>query len=93
MSKFANKQFWFDTFDRVVASFAQGFIAASGLDGIGLLDLNWIDSLSLSGSYALLSLLTSVAFRGNGGSSDDTPKHSATEPTSEGQTWGGAKLQ
>jgi hypothetical protein len=65
MSKYANKQFWIDTADRVIASFAQGLIATAGLDGVGVLDVDWMQTLSLAGSYAALSLLTSVAFRGN----------------------------
>lgn len=65
MSKYADKKFWTDTVDRVVASFAQGLIASAGLDGLGILDVDWGGVLSLAGSYALLSLLTSVAFRGS----------------------------
>jgi hypothetical protein len=75
-SKFASGQFWIDTFDRVVASFAQGILATAGLDSIGILDIEWQGVLSLAGSYALLSLLTSIAFRGNG-SSDVQGKHEA----------------
>lgn len=65
MSKYASKDFWVDAFDRVVASFAQGLIATAGLDGVGVLDVDWTQTLSLAGSYAALSLLTSIAFRGN----------------------------
>lgn len=65
MSKFADRKFWTDTFDRVVASFAQGILATAGLDGIGVLDIEWTQVLSLAGSYALLSFLTSVSFRGS----------------------------
>lgn len=67
MSKFASKQFWVDTLDRVVASFAQGVLATAGLDSVGVLTVEWQQVVSLAGSYALLSLLTSVAFRGNSG--------------------------
>lgn len=68
MSKFADKTFWIDAFDRAVASFAQGVIGTALLDSTGLLDVDWVQVASLAGSYALLSVLTSVAFRG--GSSD-----------------------
>lgn len=71
MSKYMDEAFWTDAFDRVVASFAQGLIATAGLDGIGVLDIDWTQSLSMAGSYALLSLLTSIAFRG--GASKDEP--------------------
>lgn len=66
MSKYANKAFWVDTFDRALASFAQGLIATAGLDGAGILEVDWMQTLSLAGSYAALSLLGSVAFRGSG---------------------------
>lgn len=66
MSKYGNRAFWVDTFDRAVASFAQGIIGAAGLDGVGVLDVDWTQTLSLAGSMALLAVLTSVAFRGNG---------------------------
>ena len=79
MSKYADKQFWTDAVDRVVASFAQGLIGTAGLDGIGVLDVDWTQSLSLAASYALLSLLTSVAFRGSSSkSTNDSPSESTT---------------
>jgi hypothetical protein len=65
MSKFASKQFWVDALDRTLASFAQGLIGSAALDTTGLLNVEWQGVLSLAGSYALLSLLTSVAFRGD----------------------------
>lgn len=64
MSKFADKKFWVDTFDRVVTSFAQGLIGVLGLDTVGILDVDWGQGLSIATSYAVLSLLTSISFRG-----------------------------
>ena len=69
-SKFASKDFWVDTADRGVASFAQGMIGSAGLDSTGLLDIGWSGAFSLAGAYALLSVLTSVAVRGGGAQSD-----------------------
>lgn len=66
MSKYADKKFWTDALDRAIASFAQGVIATAGLDGVGVLDVDWTQVLSVAGSFALLSVLTSVAFRGSG---------------------------
>lgn len=65
MSKYADKQFWIDAADRAIASFAQGAIGALGLDSVGLLEVDWAGGVSIAGAMALLSLLTSVAFRGN----------------------------
>lgn len=66
MSKYANKQFWIDTFDRAIATFAQSLAGALGIDQTGILDLDWTQSLSLAGAITLASILTSVAFRGRG---------------------------
>lgn len=63
-SKFASKTFWVDTTDRAIASFAQGILGSAGLDTTGIVDVGWAGVLSLAGSYALLSVLTAVAFRG-----------------------------
>ncbi len=63
-SKFASKAFWVDTADRAIASFAQGILGSAGLDTTGIVDVGWAGVLSLAGSYALLSVLTAVAFRG-----------------------------
>lgn len=67
MSKFANKKFWTDAFDRCLSSFAQGILASSALDQIGVLNIDWVQVLSLGGGYALFSLLTSIGFRGSEG--------------------------
>ena len=64
MSKFADKAFWVDAVDRTVASFAQAVVAGGVLQSAGLLGIDWADTLSLAGGYALTSLLTSIAFRG-----------------------------
>lgn len=73
MSKYANKQFWIDTLDRGVATFAQSLAGALGIDQTGILDLDWTQGLSLAGAITLASVLTSIAFRGRG---DDTKSYS-----------------
>lgn len=65
MSKFADKRFWIDTGDRTLSSFAQGILGSAALETVGVIDVDWVQVLSLGASYALLSLLTSVAFRGH----------------------------
>lgn len=67
MSKYASKSFWVDAFDRAVSTFAQAAVAALTADAIpGLLDMDLGAVLSVSGLAALVSVLTSVAFRGQG---------------------------
>lgn len=69
-SKFASKDFWVDAFDRALASFAQAMVTTGVFESTGILGLEWSGILSLSGGYALASLLTSIAFRGNDGGID-----------------------
>ena len=71
MSKFADRQFWVDTADRAVASFAQALVTTGVFESVGLLGVDWTGVLSLSGGYALASVLTSIAFRG-GANRDNT---------------------
>lgn len=73
MSKYASRQFWVDAADRAVATFAQAAVATLTADAIpGLLNMDLTQVLSVSGLAAVVSILTSVAFRGQ-----DKP----TEPT------------
>lgn len=65
MSKYADKQFWVDLFDRAVATGAQSLAGVLAVDKIGLLDVDWAGSLSVAGAITLASILTSIAFRGN----------------------------
>ena len=72
-SKFASATFWTDTIDRAVASFAQALVVAGTFEQVGILGADWKGVLSLSGGYALASVLSSVAWRG--GASNDKPAH------------------
>ena len=64
MSKYADKQFWYDTIDRAVATFAQAAVATLTAGVTGLLDIDPAQVASVAGLAALVSVLTSVAFRG-----------------------------
>lgn len=64
MSKYANAQFWIDTFDRAVSTIAQAAVAILTANVTGLLDVDWVQMLSVSGLAGAVSVLTSVAFRG-----------------------------
>lgn len=65
MSKYANKQFWIDLFDRAVATFAQAAVGALTADATGILDINFAEVASVAGLAAAVSILTTIAFRGN----------------------------
>lgn len=68
MSKYASTQFWVDTVDRAVATVAQTAVATLTAGVTGLLDVDWIAVASVAGLAGVVSVLTSVAFRGNDGS-------------------------
>lgn len=53
--------FWSDLSERVIASFGGGFLAALGVDQVGLLDISWQATLSFAGGTALVSLLKGIA--------------------------------
>lgn len=72
MSKYANKAFWVDTFDRAVSTVAQAAVAVLTANVTGLLDVDWVQIASVSGLAGAVSVLTSVAFRGR----DDAPVES-----------------
>lgn len=83
MSKYANKQFWVDTFDRAVSTFAQSLVGVLGVDVIGILDVDWVQTLSVAGLAAATSVLLSISYRGKG-EEDDSPE--PVEPEYEGET-------
>lgn len=70
MSKYASKTFWIDTFDRAVATVAQALVGVLTADVTGLLQVDWVQALSVAGLAGAVAVLTSVAFRGR---SDDEP--------------------
>jgi hypothetical protein len=72
MSKYADKQFWIDTFDRAVATVAQAGVATLTANVTGILDVDWTQILSVAGLAGAVSVLTSIAFRGN--KSPDAPE-------------------
>lgn len=56
-----NKKFWLDTLERAIKTFAQGLVALFTADKIvGILNINWSESLSVAGMMAFISVLTSI---------------------------------
>lgn len=54
------KTFWKDTAERAVKTFAQSFGAVLIASGTGLLDVDWINALSVAGLATVISVATSV---------------------------------
>lgn len=63
-SKYASKQFWIDTADRAVATFAQAAVGTLTAGVTGILEIDPIQLASVAGLAGAVSVLTSVAFRG-----------------------------
>ncbi|MEU9793841.1 holin [Streptomyces sparsogenes] len=53
--------FWRATFERTLRTFAQAELALLSGDGLGILDVDWGQALSVGGLAAVLALLTAVA--------------------------------
>ncbi|WP_198539268.1 holin [Streptomyces graminilatus] len=58
------RAFWKATAERMVRTFAQAEVALLSGEGLGLLDVDWPATLSISGMAAVLALLTAVATSG-----------------------------
>lgn len=81
MSKFKDKQFWVDAGDRAITSLAQGLLGSGLLEQSGIINLDFKQILSLSVSYAVISVLTSISFRGRG---EDVPPVGQAIPAATG---------
>lgn len=53
--------FWKDTAERAIKTFAQALVAGLSAGVIGILDIPWVDVLSVAALVTLLSVLTSIA--------------------------------
>ena len=69
-SKYADKAFWIDTFDRAVSTVAQAGVATLTAGVTGILDVDWVQIASVAGLAGAVSVLTSVAFRGSNKSTE-----------------------
>lgn len=60
------KAFWLDAFERAVKTWAQSLLALVGAGATNLVLLDWGDMLGISGTAALISVLTSIVSAGVG---------------------------
>jgi hypothetical protein len=65
-------RFWKATAERAVKSFAQSLLALLSAGSVGLLQVNWMVSLSTAGMAGLLSVLSSVGSSRIGDGDDPT---------------------
>lgn len=69
MRVLATRLFWFDAAERAIKTVAQTMVALLTASGVlGILDVEWIGVLSVSGLAGVVSILTSIASSGNGNS-------------------------
>ena len=64
------KNFWKQAAERSVKTFAQGVLALLTGDGLGVLNVNWGDVVSVAALAALASVLTSIVTSGFGEPND-----------------------
>lgn len=58
-----SKQFWEDTAERMVKTFAQALLGVF-VAGVTVMSVSWMDALAVGATAALVSVLTSVASAG-----------------------------
>ena len=78
-----DSRFWVAAAERAVKTFAQTLVALIGTGAVGVMDLDWLQMLSVAATATILSVLTSVAsanFGSNPGPSlaDETIEPGAT---------------
>lgn len=54
------KTFWKDSAERAVKTFAQSMVAVTTAGATGVLDVDWVNALSVSLLATLVSVLTSI---------------------------------
>lgn len=60
-----SKQFWQDTVERSVKTFAQALLGVF-VAGVTIMSVSWVDALAVGATAALVSVLTSIASAGSG---------------------------
>ena len=60
-SVYLEKQFWLSSIERAFKTFAQSVVALIGTQALGILDVDWVQILSVAALAAVVSVLTSVA--------------------------------
>lgn len=67
-SVLGTKLFWADAVERAVKTVAQTIVALLTSGVVGILDVNWVETLSVAGLAGVVSVLTSIASAGTGNS-------------------------
>jgi len=60
-----SKSFWLDLVERATKTAAQALLAVF-VAGVTIMSVDWVDALAITGTAALVSILTSIASAGVG---------------------------
>ena len=55
------RDFWVGAAERALKTVAQSVVAVLGVAGIGILSVDWVQTMSVAAAAGLASLLTSIA--------------------------------
>lgn len=58
-----SRQFWEDTAERAIKTFAQALLGVF-VAGVTIMSVDWVDTLAIGATAALVSVLTSIASAG-----------------------------
>lgn len=61
VDKLFTKEFWSGAIERALKTVAQSVVAVLGVAGVGLLSIDWVQTLSVAAAAGLASILTSIA--------------------------------
>jgi len=79
MSVITTGAFWLSTLERAVRSFAGALAALWSVNGMGLLDIDWVASFSAAGFAALYSVVLALATAGVGGNGPGITEETVTK--------------
>lgn len=80
------KKFWRATAERAISTAAQTAVGLLGADGLGVLDVDWQQTASVSGLAALLAVLKALAASQIGGDGPSLTDAETLNPKRPG--WG-----
>lgn len=55
------REFWVGTAERALKTVAQSVVAVLGVGAVGILSVDWVQTLSVAAAAGLASILTSIA--------------------------------
>lgn len=93
MKQYFSRAFWYDALERAIKTGAQVLVALIGTGSLGILQVDWLNTLSVTALAVIVSVLTSIASAGTADTvspASTVPvlaigKHAASASTGEGE--------